>query len=149
MEDVETEFMASVFKLALTRCQDPAHREILEKGLLALGRIAIRPYPGSLLEHAQDIIDSVAANGLATAYDTIAKAPDIHMGNMRGRRDRPELTAAICSEVNDDSGPVTLKSAWKKAGLFRGRINGWLEKRGHSPASQKSIYDRIVKVLRT
>jgi hypothetical protein len=146
MEDVDFEFMAGVFKLALTRCQDPAHRAIFEKGLQAWGRIATRPYPGTLLEHWQDIKDILPASGLATVYEGTAQSSRVHAAKINERNQRPELREAIIAVLHDDNGPVIAKETWKKAGSILGKVNGRLKKRGHKPTTQKGVYDQLNKL---
>lgn len=84
-----------------------------------------------------------AIEGLKTTIEELRNEDPF--AKMRSKRDRPELTEAILAEVDE----LTRDSAWEKAGLFRGKINTWLERRDPKPATQKSIYDRIVKILRT
>jgi hypothetical protein len=144
--DPDYAFMTDTFKLALTRCQDPDHCAILEKRLQAWGRIATRPYPGSLLEHWQDIKDGMAASSVATVYEGIAQSSRVHAAKMNERNQRPELREAIIAVLSDDHGPAVAEEAWKKAGLILGKVNAWLRKHGHKPTKQKGVYDQINKL---
>jgi hypothetical protein len=95
----------------------------------------------------QKIHDDAKKDGAREAMDDPKAVVDQNLTFARAKRDRPELTEAITIALHGDS--VSRDKAWERAGLILGKVNTWLEKHGLESANQKSIYDRIVRGLRT